>query len=272
MTWIRCLCEVNSLENKVNNIGNKARRLQKFLKLHPVCCFCLGTAKATTRDHLPPQSAFINNISPKGYIFPACEKCNNGSSEFDNVFAMISRFDPFSEQNPLIENESTKLIRAFLENHSDSLPKDLTTKEKRGWMKKANLEKAAGELYRDFPLVRVTPEINESIKKVSAKLIKALHYKHTAKIVPSEDSLKIRWWSNAQLMTGQFPSEMLDTVNLRPILKSGKSILNEQFTYGYQISEDGSLGMYVALFRKTFAVIGLVAFNPELLKTQENSQ
>ena len=113
--------------------------------------------------------------------------------------------------------------------------------------------------------------MNESVKKVSAMLIKALHYKHTTKVVPSDEALKIKWWSNAQLMTGQFPSEILDDVNLRPILKSGKNILNEQFTYGYQVSEDGNLGMYVALFRKAFAVIGLVAFNSELLKANNSS-
>lgn len=253
-------------------MGNKKRRLDEFLNLHPICCFCNGTEKATTQDHLPPRSAFYNNLWPEGYVFPACEQCNNGSSEFDSVFAMVSRFDPFSEQSIKFENESSKLIKAFLESHSDSLPAmDLTAIEKRRWMKKANFEKAVGELYRDFPLVRVTPEMNESIKKVSTKLIKALHYKHTTKIIPSEESLKIKWWNNAQLMTGQFPSEIFDSVNLRPILKSGKNILNEQFTYGYQVSEDGNLGMYVALLRKAFAMIGLVSFNQELLKTNNIS-
>lgn len=40
---------------------------------------------------------------------------------------------------------------------------------------------------------------------------------------------------------------------------------------GYQVSEDGNLGMYVALFRKAFAMIGLVSFNQELLKTNNIS-
>ena len=258
---------VSSLRSKINSLGNQARRLQKFLNLHPTCCFCFGTEKATTRDHLPPQSAFIKNISPSGYIFPACEKCNNGSSEFYSVFAMVSRFDGFSEQPIEVETESSKLIKAFAENYSGSLPTmNLTTKEIRNWMKKANLEKASGELYKDLPIVRVTMEMNESVKKVSLKLIKALHYKHTAKIVPSDDALRIHWWSNAQVMTGKFPSEILKEVSLWPTLKSGKKILNEQFCYGYEVSEDGNLGMYVALFRKAFVVVGLVAFDSNLLK------
>ena len=253
-------------------MGNKKRRLEAFLNLHPICCFCNGTEKATTQDHLPPRSTFYDNLWPDGYVFPACEQCNNGSSELDSVFAIVSRFDPFSEQSIKFEKESSKLIKAFLENHSDSLPAmNLTSIEKIRWMKKANFEKAVGELYRDLPLVRVVPEMSEAVKKVSAKLIKALHHQHTSKIVPSEESLKVRWWSNAQLMTGQFPSEILDTVNLRPILKSGKNILNEQFTYGYQVSEDGNLGMYEVFFRKAFAVVGLVSFNQELLKTNNIS-
>ena len=250
-------------------MGSKKRRLEAFLKLHPQCCFCGGAVKAATQDHLPPRSVFVNKLWPDGYVFPACESCNQGSSEFDSVFAMVSRFDPFVDMSIGQQEESTKLIKAFLENNSDSLPAmQLSSNEIRRWVKKANFEKAVGALYKDVPLVRVTKELNESIKNVSTKLVKALHYKHTGKIIPSDMALRVRWWSNAERMAGKFPSELLETINPALKLKSGKNSLQDQFTYGYQVSEDGNLGFYVAFFRKAFAVTGFVSFNLDVLNSK----
>jgi len=46
-----------------------------------------------------------------------------------------------------------------------------------------------------------------------------------------------------------------------PALKRQKEVLEDQFKYKYTVTEDGLYGMYLAAFRQSFAIAGIVAFD-----------
>ena len=71
-------------------MGKKATKLKKFLLEHPKCCFCGGAEQSTTKDHIPPRSFFIDRKHPKGFEFPACSKCNNTTSDSEDVARVLS--------------------------------------------------------------------------------------------------------------------------------------------------------------------------------------
>jgi len=69
---------------------SKLRRAQ-FFSAHPWCCFCGGSAPATTEDHIPGRAIFDSRNWPEGYSFPACDTCN-GLTRFDEIIiTMLSR-------------------------------------------------------------------------------------------------------------------------------------------------------------------------------------
>ena len=247
-------------------MGQKKKRLLKFLSEHPFCCFCGGEANANTQDHLPPRSVFDNKKWPESYVFPACQRCNVGSSQSDSIFALVSRIYPTTEESPDVKNETEKLIRAYVELHPQTAKNlNLTTNQKRNWVKKTGFRLEQGESYGELPIIKMPAEWNRSIEIVSAKLIKALHYKHTGKIIPKNAGLKIKWWTNAQYMAGQFPKELIELVGEKVFLKNQKVDLSSQFSYSYQTSSDGNLAIYGAYFRFSFYVAGLVSFDSSLL-------
>lgn len=247
-------------------MGQKKRRLQNFIIEHPVCCFCGGEVKATTQDHVPPRSVFDNKKWPEAYTFPACVNCNVGSSQSDSIFALVSRIYPTTEESEEVKNETEKLIRAFVEAYPKTAKNlGLTANQKRNWAKNTGFKLAEGESYGELPIVRMPAEWNQSIEIVSEKLIKALHYKHTSKIIPKNAGIKIKWWTNAQYIAGQFPKELLELAGTRIFLKNQKVDLSNQFSYNYQTSDDGNLAIYGAYFRFSFYVAGFVSFNSSLL-------
>lgn len=264
MTWIKCLCGGN-------NLGEKSRRMKNFLLKHPVCCFCGGSQQATTQDHLPPRSVFDNKKWPEGYVFPACYDCNSGSSKYDSIFALVSRIHPSSEESDYVKNETEKLILAYVEQYpQEAASLKLSANEKKRWAKNSNFKLAKGQSYGELSIIKMPNFWNRSVEIVSTKLIKALHYKHTGKIVPKDSGIRIKWWTNAQYIAGQFPKELTELVGERAFVKREKLNLSNQFSYSYQTSENGQLAIYGAYFRFSFYVVGLVSFDASLLKVDAN--
>lgn len=240
-------------------MGQRNLRLQRFLKEHPLCCFCGGTTPAATQDHLPPRSVFVGRQWPEGYVFPGCEACNAGSAERDSIFAMVTRFDPTSADTPESVAESERLIRAFKERHPQ-LAREMipSATDVRRWMRQHELRKPDGVAYGEIPLVRVPKGMAEAVEAVSRKLILALHYKHTGRIVPADAEVSVYWWTNAQKLIGKFPSEAFNILKTTATLERGSISLQDQCSYKYEVLPDGTLGGYLIAFRQAIIVAGFV--------------
>ena len=97
-------------------MGKKSVKLRRFLKENPNCCFCGGTRRATTVDHIPPRSFFLQRRHPKGLEFPACSSCNNNSSNAEDIARIISTlqgtvFNPAVKKD--FEDQADSYFRAM---------------------------------------------------------------------------------------------------------------------------------------------------------------
>lgn len=82
-------------------MGAGTKHRKRFLQEHPICIFCGGSTPAITIEHCPPRSLFQKREWPFGFEFPACQTCNNGSSDEDLLIAMFGRMDPFHNKGNL---------------------------------------------------------------------------------------------------------------------------------------------------------------------------
>lgn len=236
-------------------------RLLAYLQKHPMCCFCGGNEFAVERDHLPPRSVFYDNKAPDGYVFPACERCNRGSSEDDAIFALMSRLFDLNEDRHDPQDSTRKLIAAFAERHPGEIEKmRLSASERRRAAKQLDLKVRPGMALGELPLIQVTPRIRQAMDTVSRKLILALHYRHGGRIVPADAGLWVRWYPNTtpRFLTDDELDELAPGI---PDLRWQKALLHEQFTYRYGTGAGGNLGMYVAMFRGSFIVVGMLSFD-----------
>jgi hypothetical protein len=79
-------------------MGSARRHRKAFLLAHRVCAFCGGVTPSTTVEHCPPRAMFQNRQWPEGFEFPACDRCNCGTSDDDLLIAMLARVDPLENR------------------------------------------------------------------------------------------------------------------------------------------------------------------------------
>lgn len=248
-------------------MGNKKRRLEQFLTKHSICCFCGGDRVAETEDHIPSRSIFENRVWPKGYVFPACVSCNQSTVDEEAIIAMLSRFDSTSKG---AADESAKLIKAFAERHPElAREMPMTANEARRALRKLGLEKPEELGFGELPLVKLPREIDSIVRRFGTKLIKALHYMHTGRIVTNDAGILIYWHTNAQHIAGKFPEQVAHIFNGVALPTRDSTPLHDQFSYRYAISDDGLLGGYVAFFRRAFSITGMLSFDASLLDSND---
>jgi hypothetical protein len=253
-------------------MGQQRRRLQEFLAAHPTCCFCGGGMPATTRDHIPPRSVFSNRRWPESYQFPACFACNNGSARDDAVVALYSRFNPGRDRTAEERAEWLRHLRAFTKHYpGEALKSLLTANEKRRYLEANKIAKPDNVAYGELPLMKFTPFVREAIGRFSRKMTLAFHYKHTGKIAPPNAWVMTRFWTNLHRVLNVIPQELFDLVPRDVELRRDNRSLGDQFSYRFGISDDGTIGGYMAAFRKTFLVMGLICFDASLMRDVDDS-
>lgn len=107
-------------------------------------------------------------------------------------------------------------------------------------------------------------EADSAVRVFANKLVRALHFEHTGKIVPSNAAVRVFWFTNAQQMAGTIPEEIFTTLPGFAALKRTRVDLTDQFNYRYQVSDDGQLGMYTAWLRFSFCIHVMLTFDPDL--------
>src|SRR5438309_3008238 len=98
-------------------MGTGKRFHDLFLEKHPICCFCGGAARAETIDHVPPRTLFRDRRWPEGFIFPACNRCNDVTRKDELLVAMLGRMFPDAEKV-----EHKKEITSLMEGVNNNFP------------------------------------------------------------------------------------------------------------------------------------------------------
>lgn len=217
------------------------------------CIFCGGNEPATQIDHVPPKIIFANKLRPRGLEFPSCPRCNQGTRDYDQIIGFMSRVTLSS--TPTHERSDIgKLVRAFRNNY----PKVIGDIEFR---RLGSLTRKRTQ--RQFPDAASTgivtgPIIGAIISKFGAKLGFALHYLHTNRIVPEIGGAAVWLLTNEMLVSGGFPSALINAFPDFKSLRQGKNTAIEQFGYS-SVDFDAASTAHVVYFRLSFLLLIYVA-------------
>lgn len=224
---------------------------------HPRCIYCAGTNVATTIEHMPPISVFEGRQRPKGFEFPACQPCNNGTGHSDLVAAMLARIWPDADSERQ-RTDISKLLRAIANNIPQLLHE-------------MNIGRAGEKLARkehnlpadSYPMRADGPLLTHHIQTFAAKFGFALHYEVNGEPVPVTGGVQVMWFSNVQALTDEIPQMLVDVLPAPSTLQQGTKSVAEQFKYSYAKAERDHL-LYLASFNKSFAVAGITAIDRTL--------
>lgn len=226
---------------------------KRFLLKNPVCCFCGGDTPATTRDHVPAKIIFDGKHRPKGIEVPACWQCQQFTKKHELAAALFARMFP-DASTPSQTREMNKLMRRVNKAIPGLLQELQPTPEQEAKLKKIREQEpnAAGVLDAGGPL------LNTSLDIFGVKMTCALHYEKTQRILPIGSPISTRIFSNADALEGNLPEDLLDLMGPPKTLRQGKWSVSEQFSYSYVTTDTQEYGAYFAVFRRSFAVLGVI--------------
>jgi hypothetical protein len=228
-----------------------------ILANHLGCIYYAGLNVATTIEHMPPISVFEGRQRPKGFEFPACGQCNNGTSHSDLVAAMLARIWPDADSE--IQKKDVKKLLSAVANNIPQLLHEM------------NVGRAGEKLARKLhslptdvhPMRANGPLLTHHIHTFAAKFGFALHYEVYGAPVPATGGVQVMWFSNVQALNSQIQQMLVDLLPSPSTLQQGTKSAGEQFKYSYTTVENDHL-LYLASFNKSFAVAGITAMDRTL--------
>lgn len=175
-------------------MGEKLRRVQRFLKEHPKCCYC-GEA-ATTEDHCPARICFRDRIGPEGWSFPSCRDCNAAISRTEQVVALYIRALDFTDEN-MRTADIQRLVSGVKNNNPEVFP-DLfpSANEKRKMLAHLGVARQAGEFLDEVPVIAVPIALGPHLEFFNRKLAAALFYQQTGQILTKAHVVMSHWFQS----------------------------------------------------------------------------
>lgn len=232
---------------------------KRFFARHSRCCFCGGEEVAVEIDHVPSRALFSGRHWPEGYEFPACVRCNRFTRYEEQTVALLSRLHPgpeTEEEKQEFEGYASAVYQRQPEIIAELQP---SMRQLRNFVKEHEITLGLGESYTDIPVMSLTGvRTNAAVSEFGRKLFLALFYMHTRAPLPATGGVAVKWYSNAQVANGAIPHEFAELMREWPALQRCNTSLKGQFSYSYSVDPGGKFGAFMAIFRTTFVVIGIV--------------
>jgi hypothetical protein len=245
-------------------MGAAARHRRAFLKAHPRCAFCGGSASATTIEHCPPRAMFQFRLWPEGFEFPACEACNLGTDDHDLLIAMLARIDPFELKGDE-DGKHTGLMKAVNRQFPGLFEKMMpSASEARRRNRELGLRPSPGQTHQEAGAVKVPEEVHQAVCVLARKLSKGMYYRETGSAFPDNGCLLLNWFTNAELLrAGKYVvfDLLKELGGAAPPLQRGGTYLNDQFEYKLSLSPEKDILVLQAKFGNAF---GLAVFGSTL--------
>lgn len=247
-------------QETIKGMGMSRIRRKQFFSINPMCIFCGGVEQATTIEHCPPKSMFDQKQWPEGYEFPACEKCNCGSSDQDLIIAWMARID-YTDLSAEGDLQTAGLLKSVHRQHPKLVKQLLPSAvEAKRTNRELGITPAPGKTHAETGVVNITPEMTVAVCTFSKKLAKGVYHMHTQKIFPADGCLMLGWFTNVEFVrkSGYIPFQAFNDIagETPPIERSGKS-LDNRFRYKFSVTADSKLFALQAMFGNSF---GLVIF------------
>lgn len=266
----------------------KQQRDKNILLEDPKCYICGNDA--TTIDHQPPRSFFINRSSPQEFIFSCCSQCNEGSREADQIASVIFTLptqEQFQHMDQATEQKFQKKLRSAVTNSKEPFLSDNRNYMGHGYFQRdsgliAKANDGRSTEYRD--LIHQLGYQEVSINKYGFQAIEEVVYKLTYAIFKYQKNKMLGNTIGPQFDGRVFYSlqyiDMSDEI-FKIILKyfhrvadinhRQKSEQNFGFRYHYD-DKEGAL-LFSAYFGGQF-VLNVLAFNQkfneQILSREDN--
>lgn len=254
-------------DNPIYHPGVMAKAKKKkagFLKLNPHCCLCGGDEPATTVDHIPPAIFFNKKHRPQGFEFPACNRCNHGTSQEEQVAAMIARLNPDPNTQDG-QDEVVKIMEAVNRNHPEILEElRPSAREQRTFMKeRLGLKPGRDGSPSRVPIMKLGgPKVMHCLNTFARKLTCSVHKYRTDQIIPPSGVIWVRIFSNIEFEDMPFPDDFLKLLGDPLTLKQGRFSVEDQFAIRMANSVDGRISAFFAKFRLAYGIVGAAHCDP----------
>lgn len=208
---------------------------------------------------MPGRVFFRNRQWPVGYEFPACVECNRATRCEEQAVAMLSRIYPDAETTD--EQAALEKLMGEVHHNHPNLFSELqpSLRQLRDARTKYGLGAPTGGPLTSLPVLSVAgPIVNDAIEQFSRKLFCALFYKHAEQILGHVGGIAFRWYSNLQVNAGEIPRTIASVVPSLPLLERNSLNLDDQFFYRWGVTDTKRMAAFLAFFRESFAVLGVV--------------
>ena len=234
---------------------NRANRKQEFLRKHPFCCLCGGTIPATTIEHAPPRVLFVDRQIPGAFSFPACDRCNGGSKDADQIAALVTLIMGSATSSHVTDRYINKLLEAAATNYPEML-KYIDTSVSLQYLRVNGLvrEVFVGGIDRHIFYDWLDPWI--------AKLGLAFWYHHQSDVFPETGRISVHWFTNASIANNEIPDELFSALKGFNFPFQGKIGNAHQFSYKYGFTNDRTTGSFLFSFHDSSAAVAILTHNP----------
>jgi hypothetical protein len=245
-------------------MGSRRGRRQAFFSTHPHCCFCGGSAVATTEDHVPGRALFAGRAWPEGYVFPSCESCNRGSAEDELFMGFLVRIR-VRASTPTERVERQKAIKGIHARYPTFFANFHRAPRVETRRRAAELGgfEALGVDPSDVNVVSMPDVALEAATRYGRKLARALHYMHVGRALPERGEAVAFVYSNAVNPGREIPAEIFVPLTGAsvPRLVRGTKDLGEQFRYRYLLVEGGAASCFLTSFGESMTIFAVTFEN-----------
>lgn len=202
-----------------------------------VCTYC--DRPAETLEHCPPRIMLLNKDRPKGWEFPACASCNEGTKDSDQIFALFvySNILNFTQQEERHFNKIAKGVN----NNQGYIIDELLQNASPLTLGSVLLPNTEGPVS-----ITMGPSLQSHIDRIADKLALSAHLIEHNDRASNKSLIWHYWITNEGAMRGEHLHHNLAFTPPRAITQGKKSSMG-QFVY-----QTASTGTGNAAFRFVF--------------------
>lgn len=239
-------------------MGQKKVRRQRFFATHPVCCFCGGGETATTLDHWPGRSFFIDRHNPDQFVFPACHACNSASQEAEHVLRVIAVPDDGDDDDRDRWRATVRRVRRDYPGLIDSMLMD--RRAKRSAMTRLGMARPDGLTFGDVPIVALDPKRWQThIDLFGRKLLLALHYQCFGRPLPITGGLSFAFQTNTTIGSGSMLEKFAELTDQLVVPVHQNRQLGKQFSIRWSSREDPAIAIWAVHLHQRLFYLGITS-------------
>lgn len=213
------------------------------------CVLCGGKRPAETTEHAPPKAMFRDKQRPKGLEVPACNRCNHGTADLDQLasFLAFSQAPRAVYRSEGLSEYELKVVNGTANNgprlYDDANPRPVRDKN--------------GLILGTAHEVVLTAETAQKAAMWAAKQSLALWFKHTGQIASHRSTIDVTLLSNAEAPS-QTLANCIRSLGQSISLSTQRNDTSKQFSYKFQYDEAHKVAAMFAQYHGGFAFVSIV--------------